>query len=616
MIFFLREFVLKTGVYFFILFIIAKTAFLWANRQDLISSSPLEIAKVYYYSLPLDFSVLSYFFILFLPVLLFLLKQGLVKASNYFTYSFIVITTLVIILLAFIDIELYSYWDSKLSAKALFFASQPGQVLKTAGLQNVLSLFLFSLLGSVIMFLFYWKIFKTSFLVKLSNIEAVLLFTLSISLCILGLRGGFREIPINQSDAYFSKNNTLNVAGVNSVWNFGNIIFQNTSDIASNPYKTMNDSTASYIVESLYTEKKDSCFQIINIDTPNIVFVIMEGVTANNIASYDSSNNYMPNLNAITSESLLYKNIYASGQRTDQGFLSLISGFPALPLHTLNAQPSKFQKLPSLTKSLKSNGYYISFFFAGEPEFGSIKAFLTYNEFDRIYSDKDFERTQKTQSLGVADEYLFPFVTKELATYKEPFFTTILNLSTHEPFDIEENKHLKNNRDKYINSVTYLDKHLGLWLSDIKNQKWFKNTLFVFTSDHGHTFPDNYWYTDKERYHIPFFVWGVPLNSIYQNKEITHIYGQTDIPYSFCKLLNINAKGYRYSKNIFNPYNKSFASFIYIHGNQFISSSMNCTWQYGNRADDTLPQDLPKEDTCSVITRAIIQDVFNEYMSY
>ena len=52
---------------------------------------------------------------------------------------------------------------------------------------------------------------------------------------ILGLRGGLREIPINQSDAYFSQNQVLNVAGVNSMWNMGNVFFQNTNNLKTNP---------------------------------------------------------------------------------------------------------------------------------------------------------------------------------------------------------------------------------------------------------------------------------------------------------------------------------------------------------------------------------------------
>jgi uncharacterized membrane protein len=74
-----------------------------------------------------------------------------------------------------------------------------------------------------------------------NNIRQQLISSLAILVCgaaliSLGIRGGWQQIPINQSWAYYSKNNTINQASVNALWNLLGSLYQNSASMDSNPY--------------------------------------------------------------------------------------------------------------------------------------------------------------------------------------------------------------------------------------------------------------------------------------------------------------------------------------------------------------------------------------------
>jgi phosphoglycerol transferase MdoB-like AlkP superfamily enzyme len=607
------QYLLIPSILLLFIFLISKLIFITHNGNSLGAEQISDLAYMFIASLRLDFSVLSY--LLFIPsTILFL-------ASLFFSNKWIHKTLFVYFACIFvisivsniIDTELFSYWNARLSAKALLFLDSPEMMAKSAGIYRSIQIAFLMLILSYL-FIVILQINFNQIAPIPKSFKQLLFYPIILGLLIVGLRGGLQEIPINQSAAYFTDHPVINVAGVNSLWNLGNVYFQNQNSLVNNPYKTMSDEKATNIFKELYYTDKDSSIQILNIEKPNIVYIVLEGVNANCIQNFNPKNNYMPYVSKIMNEGYTFTNMFASGMRTDQGLVAIMSGFPALPLHTIGAQPEKFQHLPSLPLSLKKDNYSLSFFFGGEPEFGSLKAYLSHNSFDKIYSRDDFANEELTQDLGAPDKVLFDKFLKDMKNPSEPFVSWILTQSTHEPFDMPFNEGIEDDAIKYIRTVKYVDEVIGTWYEAVKELPWFKNTLFIISSDHAHTFPERYWYTDKERYHIPFILFGPALNNNLKGSTNTQLVNQTDIPFSLAKQFKVASDGYEFSKDIFNPYSPAFSSFIHIHGHNWIRNEQTCSVNFELKND--FGQLTKEEDACTLENAAYIQYVFKKYMEY
>src|SRR5690606_2568520 len=88
---------------------------------------------------------------------------------------------------------------------------------------------------------------------------------------------------------------------------------------------------------------------------------------------------------------------------------------------------------------------------------------------------------------GVVMEKLFA----DLNQQSQPFFTTWLTLSSHEPFETPVPVVIQGQEpeDQFLNSLHYTDQVLYDFINRAKTADWWKNSLLVITADHGHRLP-------------------------------------------------------------------------------------------------------------------------------
>jgi hypothetical protein len=101
----------------------------------------------------------------------------------------------------------------------------------------------------------------------------------------IGIRGGFREIPITASQPYFSKHNILNIAAVNPGYNIAFNIWENSGANVYDPFFKFTDEEALQIVQKIRQVPKDTTVVITHVRRPNIVFVLLESWPADVIES-------------------------------------------------------------------------------------------------------------------------------------------------------------------------------------------------------------------------------------------------------------------------------------------------------------------------------------------
>lgn len=608
----LKYYLLRAFVVWLLIFSIFKSLFLIYHWNSIHTESLSKILTVFTKSFQIDISSASY--VLIIPLILaitqyFYHSKVIKTISKYYHLSVLMIVSIINV----IDIQLFKFWSSKISLKSFLFLNTPDQIIKSMGYSKSLMALLFIFFHFVIGKILLEKYYFQKKIVFSKSIISFIFFTLfSASLLMLGIRGGYQVVPINQSDTYFSTNNTLNVAGVNPLWNIGNTFVQNKAHATTNPYIQLEKNEAIEIVSNLYKIKKDTTIKLFNIDKPNIVYIALEGVNANVLKYFNKSKSYTPEIESLFEEGYFFSNMYASGSRSDQGMISLLSGFPPTPINSICAQPEKFIHLPSFPKKLQENSYNCSYYFGGEAAFGNFKSFLVHSGFEPLIEVFDFHKKERTQYLGVPDEYLFDKFSKDMTNPKEPFYTMIFTQTTHEPFDMPFNENVADEKTKYLNTVSYVDSVIGDWYSAIKNKDWYDNTIFIISSDHSNYLPENYQTWVKERYHIPFLILGKPLKKEFKGQTNEGIFSQVDVPKSLLKQMDIESTNFKWSKDFMNPYSKQFAYFAYVEGYSFKTKNNICgygyNWkQYVGDCDSTL---YKKQG------QAFLQVLYDDFLSY
>jgi phosphoglycerol transferase MdoB-like AlkP superfamily enzyme len=388
-------------------------------------------------------------------------------------------------------------------------------------------------------------------------------------LMFIPIRGSFTVAPMNTGFVYFHKTNAFaNHAAINVVWNF--LYSLRKSAQLEYPENFYDQDLATKHFKSLYP-KSDSTILLIKNKRPNIVLFIIESFTADVIEPLGGMKGVSPNLNHLCSEGILFDNFYSSGDRTDKGIVSVLSGYPAQPLTSIIKYPAKAQRLPFLNHHLQGLGYKTSFVYGGDVDFANFRSYLTNCRFDHITTEDDFDDALNYSKWGVHDHIVLDKAFEECDSARAPFFKVILTLSSHEPFDVPmTSPFLKGKDDEslFLNACHYTDSAIGNFIQRAKEKQWWDNTLFILVADHGHRLPGFKEAKDKARFKIPLLMLGGAI----RNDTIIHTYaGHTDIANTLLGQLDKPSEEFMYSKNILSPDVKSFAMYFFNDGFGYVA---------------------------------------------
>ncbi|MFZ4564779.1 MAG: hypothetical protein ACOYNU_15480, partial [Bacteroidales bacterium] len=178
----------------------------------------LETLGVFWHSLKLDLATTCY--ILVFPFLLLVIQSiWSPKWMNLINKVYTGFVIGVYSLSAAGEMGIYAEWKTKLTYKVIKYLSHPSEIFNSAETGTfffLVFLFLFMFVGGVYAYNRYFH-------VHLEHERRKLWFTLGFFLLtpgvlVIGLRGGLQQIPINQSESYYSDHNILNIAAVNNAF--------------------------------------------------------------------------------------------------------------------------------------------------------------------------------------------------------------------------------------------------------------------------------------------------------------------------------------------------------------------------------------------------------------
>ena len=598
-------------IFWIIYFIGAKSLFLIYQLSRTKTLVGIEIAKIYFYGLRLDIAFAAYLSII--PFFIFLLQAILPRISIYrFLHIY---TCLFIILISFVtvlDLELYRAWGYRLDITPLQYLNTPREMMASAANAPVLLLSFLFLSFTLLSLYLYRLLFPRIILAPTKKLSYILLCAWYLIFLILPSRGGWQHIPVNQSNVYFSKNIFANHAAINVPWNIlFSLVISNRQN--ENPYRYFPDATAQQYLADLYHSQTGIQVPIILKNRrPNLLFIILESYTGKLIGCLGGETGVTPHLDKLAAEGILFDSIYASGDRSEKGLVALLSSYPVQPFISIIKTPRKTEQLPHLNRVLQTAGYHSSYYYGGELAFANIKSYLVNAGYYNLTSKFDFKPSDYNSKWGVHDHVLLQRVLQDLKKEKEPFFSTVFTLSSHEPYDIPVKPKFAGTDEatKFKNSFYYTDEAIGKFVAAAKKEIWWQNTLVVLVADHGHRLPNNDQNDAPGKFRIPFILTGGAL--AIQNKVISQIGSQTDIVPTLLYQMNLPLPSFRWSKNLLDSSAKPFAFYVFSDGFGFITRQGAVT--FDNVARNVIQQDTTISSSQLNYGKAYMQTSYEDYL--
>ena len=605
-------------IFFFILRAIFLLSIIKLVAADHIKTG--EALLSFWYALKLDTATTG--FILIIPAFLVFI-QGLFKMNwlNQVNKIFSFILIFCWTLITAVELAAFPEWKFKLNTGTFVHLHNAKEAFYSISALQFFSLLIFLTIVAGGSFYLYARFFYLNLKDKCRFIIYPFVYLLIIfpALFIM-LRGGFNDIAISESSAFYSNHSILNWTSVNSGYHFAVNVMETSRYKKSNNYQFYDIREARKTVEDILKTEKDSTISILKNDRPNIVILLMESWTADLIESLDGRPGITPEFAKLEKDGLLFTQFYCSGNRSHEGIASLIGGYPALPYTTFTANPVKFPNFPSMVKILDQAGYHSSFYYGGQLDYGNLRAYLRFNQFEQLVEESDIDPSIPRGRLGVHDEYMYKRHIEGLNNMQKPFFSVFFTLSSHSPYDfpMEPVIDWAGTENQYINSAYYADKCLGEYFEMARKQPWFDSTLFIIIADHGHNSYKNWRYESYEYHRIPLFFYGKVLNDEFKGVKISRIADNSSLPKTILKQLNLPATEFGWGSNLFNPYSPEFAYVVLNDGYMWKSPEgeivYSMMWKHFYKKDFPEGTTPEKEESFIRKGKSYVQVLFQNFL--
>ncbi|WP_294293100.1 LTA synthase family protein, partial [uncultured Chryseobacterium sp.] len=220
----------------------------------------------------------------------------------------------------------------------------------------------------------------------------------------------------------------------------------------------------------------------------NVVLISIESLSADFLAHYGNTQKITPFLDSLADKSLMFTNLYATGNRTVRGLEALTLCIPPTAGESIIKRENNKNKFTT-GNVFKSKGYDVKFLYGGYSYFDNMEDFYKGNGYD-IVDRNNFTPEEITFAnvWGVADEDM---AKKAISTMNaeaksgKPFFNHWMTVSNHRPFTYPNGKiDIPGDAKSREGGVKYTDYALRKFFEMAKKQSWYKNTVFVVIADH------------------------------------------------------------------------------------------------------------------------------------
>ena len=321
----------------------------------------------------------------------------------------------------------------------------------------------------------------------ITNIVSLLI---AIPLCIAGIRGGFttavRPITISNANQYAQRPTDAALV-LNTPFALIRTIGKSVFTI---PEYFSSKEQMEALFNPIHASYSDSAFI-----PKNVVILIVESFGREYIGALNKDleggryKGYTPCVDSLINKSTTFRYSFCNGRKSIDGMPSILSSIPMF-VEPFFLTPSSMNDYTGLAGILAAEGYETAFFHGAQNGSMGFHAFAKKTGFQYYYGRTEYEASCGTDDFdgtwAIWDEPFLQYYADEMSKMKEPFMTAVFTASSHHPFAIPEKYEsvFPEESLQIHKCIRYTDMAIGKFFEKASRQPWFKNTIFVLTSDH------------------------------------------------------------------------------------------------------------------------------------
>ena len=342
---------------------------------------------------------------------------------------------------------------------------------------------------------------------------AILSFALFVPLAICGMRGGattaVRPITISNANQYV--NRPIEAAVVlNTPFSIIRTIGKKTF-VNPNYY----DSAQLDKIYSPLHVPADSAV----VKRKNVVVLIVESFGREYIGRYNERldggkyKGYTPFIDSLYEHSWSFDYTFCNGRKSIDGMPSILSSIPMF-VEPFFLTPASLNKVSGIAGELSKEGYHTAFFHGAENGSMGFQAFARATGFKEYYGRTEYDADKRFDgekdfdgTWAIWDEPFLQYYGTVMSDMKEPFMTAVFTASSHHPFvvpDEYKDVYPEEGGNVIHKCIRYTDYAMKRFFEYAAQQPWYKNTLFVMTSDHTNL-------STHEEYQTDLGLFGAPI---------------------------------------------------------------------------------------------------------
>ena len=332
---------------------------------------------------------------------------------------------------------------------------------------------------------------------------------------VAGIRGGFATAvrPITISNANQYVNRPIEAALVL------NTPFSLYRTIGKDVFSVPDYFASEQELEAYYSPVHRPASGIM--EKKNVVVLIVESfgreyIGALNPCLDDSQyKGYTPCIDSLIARSITFSHTYCNGRKSIDGMPSILSSIPMF-IEPFFLTPASMNHVSGLASILGDEGYQTAFFHGAQRGSMGFQAFARSTGFKDYYGREDFSSDKRfggeqefDGTWAIWDEPFLQYYCAKMSEMKEPFMTAVFTASSHHPYVVPE-KYRERFPEEGIEihkCIRYTDMALGKFFRSASRQPWFKNTIFVLTSDHTNLSDHDYYQTDLGGFCSPIIIY-------------------------------------------------------------------------------------------------------------
>ena len=369
------------------------------------------------------------------------------------------------------------------------------------------------------------------------DLAMLLSLVVAAPLVVAGIRGGFttavRPITISNANQYIDR--PVEAA----------LVLNTPFSL----YRTIGKDV--FVVPAYYADRREmeSVYSPVHVpaDTlpmtrKNVVVLIVESFGREYIGALNRTleggryRGYTPFVDSLIARSITFKYSYCNGRKSIDGMPSILSSIPMF-VEPFFLTPASMNHVGGMASLLAAEGYQTAFFhgaqrgsmgflgFARSTGFQHYYGREDYCDDDRFGGDDDFDGMW-----AIWDEPFLQYYAQKMLEMQQPFMTAVFTASSHHPFAIPRQYWEVYPEEGLAmhKCIRYTDMALRRFFERASREPWFRNTIFVLTSDHTNMSDHAEYQTDLGGFSSPIVIYA-PGTTDRQPQQLDKIAQQIDI---------------------------------------------------------------------------------------